>query len=222
MKWSGRHIWSFLSASLTIALWVLLGSFIYFCADALRPSPDLHSIPADCDGIVALTGGRNRIEAGITLLKQQPQRLLLISGVSPHTELSHILAVMDTGPLSPELTKQISLGHQAATTIGNAWETAQWAQQKDLHHLILVTAGYHMRRSLLEFHDIAPQLHMTPYWVQPPAMNTPLHPHTLLLMVSQYVKLVGALLRIVVSHQQEHVQEGFRSPASTTPQAAPA
>lgn len=194
----------------TIASWIVFGGFVYFCADALRPSPDLHRIPADCDGIVALTGGKNRIEAGIALLKQQPQRLLLISGVSPHTALSHILAVTGTGPLPPALAQHISLGHQAVTTIGNAWETAQWAEQKHLHHLIIVTAGYHMRRSLLEFHDIAPQLRLTPYWVQPPAMSTPLHVHTILLMMNQYGKLIGALLRVVFLRQTDYAQEGFR------------
>ncbi|MCX5616650.1 YdcF family protein [Bombella sp. TMW 2.2559] len=219
MKGPGMNIWSLFSAVLTIAVWVLLGSFIYFCADALRPSPDLHSIPADCDGIVALTGGEHRIEAGIALLRQQPDRLLLISGVSPHTGLSHILAATKSAPLPPELTRQISLGYRAATTIGNAWETAQWAEQKHLHHLVLVTAGYHMRRSLLEFHDIAPQLRFTPYWVQPSAMNTPLHPRTMLLMFSQYGKLVGAFIRLMLLHQQDHAQEGFR-PASSSPSLA--
>ena len=216
MKWSGSGIWSLLSVSLTIAVWVLVGSFVYFCADALRPSPDLHDIPADCDGIVALTGGENRIEAGLALLRQRPDRLLLISGVSPHTGLNHILAATKSTALPPSLTRQISLGYRAATTIGNAWETAQWARQKHLHHLVLVTAGYHMRRSLLEFHDIAPQLHLTPYWVQPPAMSTPFHPHTMLLMFSQYGKLIGAFIRLMFLHQPDHAQEGFRpDPASS-------
>ncbi|PHI96195.1 hypothetical protein BG621_04275 [Parasaccharibacter apium] len=196
----------------TIVSWVLIGGFVYFCADALRPPPDLQNIPADCDGIVALTGGKNRIEAGIALLKQQPQRLLLISGVSPHTELGHILSATGTGPLPPTLAQHISLGHQAVTTIGNAWETAQWAAQKHLHHLIIVTAGYHMRRSLLEFHDIAPQLRLTPYWVQPPAMSPPLHFHTVLLMMNQYGKLIGALLRVIILRQTDYAQEGFRPP----------
>ncbi|MCT6813015.1 YdcF family protein [Bombella apis] len=221
MKRPGPTVWSLFSGGVTIAGWLMLASFIYFCADAMRPSPDLHSIPADCDGIVALTGGKNRIEAGIALLQQKPERLLLISGVSPHTGLNHILAATGIGPLPPDLTQRISLGYRAATTIGNAWETAQWAKQKNLHHLVLVTAGYHMRRSLLEFHDIAPQLQFTPYWVQPPAMSTPFHPHTMLLMFSQYGKLIGAFIRLMVLHQPDHAQEGFRPvpPASGTPPA---
>ncbi|WP_077397227.1 YdcF family protein [Bombella intestini] len=217
MKRPGMNVWSALFAVLTVASWVLLGSFIYFCADALRPSPALDNIPADCDGIVALTGGKNRIEAGIALLRQKPNRLLLISGVSPHTGLNPILTATGIGPLPPELSHRISLGYRAASTIGNAWETAQWAKQKNLHHLVLVTAGYHMRRSLLEFHDIAPQLRLTPYWVQPPAMHDPLHPHTIRLMFSQYGKLVGAFLRLMILHQQDYEQEGFRPTPPVSP-----
>lgn len=212
MKRYRSLIWRMFSASLTILCWALLGGFFYFCSDALRPSPTLSSIPADCDGIVALTGGQDRIEASINLLKQQTGRDLLISGVSPHTSLLHILSITKLSPLPPELMKRITLGYQAATTIGNAWETAQWAETRHLHHLILVTAGYHMRRAILEFHDIAPQLTLTTYWVQPPAMATPWRLQTLSLMLNQYFKFIGALLRAGLAHQQKYEQEGFRPP----------
>src|ERR1700736_5683632 len=61
----------------------------------------------------------------------------------------------------------VVLGHRAVDTLGNAGETAQWMRQQGFHSLRLVTAWYHMRRSLLEFELAMPEIEIVPHPVFP-------------------------------------------------------
>ncbi|EHH67652.1 YdcF family protein [Gluconobacter morbifer] len=169
------------------ALW--LAGFLWFTHDARRPA----DTPALCDGIVALTGGLFRIDTSISLLKEGYGRQLLISGVAPHVTLKH-LSQHQPDPLPPELKNQITLGKRAITTIGNAYETADWAHTNHFRRLLIVTAGYHIRRAMLELHRIAPDLVLVPYPVLPPALQAPLSRQTLFLLFKEYNKLLGAEL----------------------------
>ena len=82
--------------------------------------------PADTvstDAIVVLTGGGNRVEAGIALLQAGRARKLFISGVHPNTDLADLLApgAHAVTNLSASLPAgSITLGHAAANTAGNA------------------------------------------------------------------------------------------------------
>ena len=110
------------------------------------------------DGIVVLTGGSERIGAGIELLAQGRARKLLISGVHHHTNEA-VLA--DLSKQSPELFKCcIELGRQAADTVGNAVETAAWAKRETISSLRLVTSADHMPRSLVEFRKALPDVRL--------------------------------------------------------------
>jgi len=66
----------------------------------------------------------------------------------------------------PEDT-EIVLGHVANSTIGNAEETGDWMRAEGLHSLRLVTANYHMPRSLLEFRHAMPDIAIVPNPVFP-------------------------------------------------------
>lgn len=48
------------------------------------------------------------------------------------------------------LLEKIYIGHQAKTTIGNAIETARWAQENNIRSIRLVTSPMHIPRSLIE------------------------------------------------------------------------
>lgn len=156
--------------------------FAWFAYAATRPAP---AVPA-ADGIVVLTGGVGRIEAGLDLLRRDRARLLLISGVSEHLELDQVARAAGRS-VPPGLGERISLGHSATTTVGNAMETASWARANGLHSLIVVTAGYHMRRALAEIGTALPDVALHPDPVQPPAMSRP-DLWTLRLLAAEYSK----------------------------------
>ncbi len=153
----------------------------WFVRGALRPG----GAPPDADGIVALTGGAERIELALRLLAADRGRLLLVSGVAPAAELSELArrAGVDPGPLAARVT----LGRQARSTLGNAAETAAWARANGLRSLIVVTAGYHMPRALAEIGWALPGVTLYPDAVLPPALRA--HgPGALRLLAWEYTK----------------------------------
>ncbi len=172
-------------SALVLAWCVGLAWFTY---GAMRPAT---AVPQS-DGIVVLTGGAGRIEAALDLLAQGRARLMLISGVSEHLELEEVVhAAGRTVP--PALADRVSLGHSATSTVGNAMETAAWARANGLHSVIVVTAGYHMRRALAEIGTALPDVSLHPDPVQPPALSRP-GLGTLRLLASEYVKWLAVEL----------------------------
>jgi len=113
------------------------------------------------DAIVVLTGGSGRISAGLDLLAAGRAQKLFVSGVGPAVDLQELLRVSERPPA--ELECCVALGHQAGSTLGNADETAGWMQDNDLHSLRLVTAAYHMPRSLLHFRRAMPDIEIVPH-----------------------------------------------------------
>ncbi|KXV46342.1 hypothetical protein AD945_15350 [Gluconobacter albidus] len=171
-------------------LW--LAGFAWFIQDASKP-PVTATV---CDGIVALTGGEQRVDTAITLLRGGYGHLLLISGVGPHVTLQHILHLQQESLSSP-LAPRITLGRRATSTIGNAHETAEWATENHLHRVLVVTAGYHIRRAVLEIHRTAPDLDLMPYPVVPLALQGTLSYKILFLMFREYNKLLGAEIGVL-------------------------
>ncbi|MBS1065435.1 YdcF family protein [Gluconobacter kondonii] len=171
-------------------LW--LAGFVWFVQDASSP-PVTATV---CDGIVALTGGEQRVDTAITLLRGGYGHLLLISGVGPHVTLQHILHLQQE-PLSSPLAARITLGRRATSTIGNAHETAEWAMDNRLHRLLVVTSGYHIRRAILEIHRTAPDLDLIAYPVVPLALQGVPSRRTLFLMFREYNKLLGAEIGVL-------------------------
>lgn len=139
------------------------------------------------DGIVALTGGAERIETALRLLAQGQAPQLLLSGVGGGAGLPDLDNHTDIP--APELAAQITLGRDAQSTRGNALETAAWAQQRGIRSLIVVTAAYHMPRALLELHRALPGVELFP---------APVHPQgfagwrRLRLVALEFTKFLGA------------------------------
>lgn len=107
--------------------------------------------PADSqvtDGIVALTGGPNRIGRSLDLLRHKRAKRLLVSGVD-RTVRPHELAIEND--VSPALFACcVDLGHEAVDTRSNAEETAAWVKRRGYRSIRLVTTDYHMPRASLE------------------------------------------------------------------------
>jgi uncharacterized SAM-binding protein YcdF (DUF218 family) len=116
--------------------------------------------PAHVDGIVAFTGGAERVETALRLLTEQRGDKLLLSGIGGGAELAELAprAGIDPAPLAARVT----LGRSATTTRGNALETAAWARANAIHSLLVVTAAYHMPRALAELRRALPDATIYP------------------------------------------------------------
>lgn len=170
-----------------VLVWLVLlwcaGFVVYLVSvfNAVPPNP----LPA-ADGIVALTGGDDRISTALALLQRRAASLLLISGAGKGTYLGDFTA--DNRNAATMYADAITLGHQATTTHQNGQETAIWAKARHVHVLIVVTADYQMARALLEIHRALPQARLIAYPVRPPAMRAPLTGQTLLMLADEYSK----------------------------------
>ena len=175
-------------AMLTCLLVLAFGAgFAGFVAAAHRqPTP-----PPQADGIVVLTGGPERVETGLRLLASGHAGVLLVSGVAHGAALIDLLhrAGLEDGPLATRIT----LGRVATTTFGNAAETAEWVRLHHLDTLIVVTAGFHMPRALLEIGREIPDVTLYPVAVQPQEAG---HLGSFRLLAAEYVKLLAAWLGI--------------------------
>jgi uncharacterized SAM-binding protein YcdF (DUF218 family) len=163
-------------------LW--LTGFALFLVAVFTAEPPNPLPPAD--GIVALTGGDNRISAALALLTEHQAPLLLISGAGRGTYLGDFTAD-DTAAIT-RYASAITLGHMAGTTHGNALEAAAWAKAHNMHSLIIVTADYHMPRAMQEMRQELPGVTLIPDPVRPPAMRKMISLQTLRLLAGEYTK----------------------------------
>ena len=146
------------------------------------------------DAIVVLTGGSERLQEGIRLLADGKAQKLLVSGVYRGVDVRALLRLSQDAP--EELTCCIAIGYEADDTRGNASETAAWMAKENFTSLRLVTAGYHMPRSLLLFHAAMPDVEIIAHPVFPQSFhqkNWYLWPGSSWLVISEYSKYLVAL-----------------------------
>ena len=151
------------------------------------------------DAIVVLTGGPLRLQSGMALLRDGKGRKLFVSGVNQQVDLDELLRVSGNAPDWASCCTV--LGHDADNTLGNARETAQWMRRQGFSSLRLVTAWYHMPRSLLELDRAMPEIEIVAHPVFPDEVSWEhwwASHGTLLVLASEYGKYLGALLRPVV------------------------
>jgi uncharacterized SAM-binding protein YcdF (DUF218 family) len=152
-----RHwiLWPCAAAGLAALAW--LAGFVWFVSLATQAPPT----PPEAEGIVALTGGAERIEVALRLLAGNRGAKLLVSGIGGGTELPTLArrAGLDPAPLAGRVT----LGRSATSTRGNAIETANWVRDNQIGSLIVVTAWYHMPRALTELGRALPGTRLFPY-----------------------------------------------------------
>jgi uncharacterized SAM-binding protein YcdF (DUF218 family) len=162
-----------------------LAGFLWFVYSAEVP----RASESAADGIVVLTGGADRVAAGLLLLRQGRGHALLISGVGKGADLARLAraAGVDAAPLASKIT----LGRVATTTTGNAQETASWAARENLHSLLVVTASYHMMRAMTELGRSVPGVRLIPAPVVPPALRAG-GLSTVRLLASEYSKFLAS------------------------------
>lgn len=152
-----RLTWVF---SAVICVWIV--GFALFMATLpkapLLPHPQKM---VTTDGIVVLTGGPDRIQKGFQLFKAGAGEHLFISGVHNDVRLGDIIPK----DLTVDEKSRVNLGFTARSTRGNAAETVQWYIDTKIKSFYLVTAHYHLPRSLLEYKIALPHGIIYPYAV---------------------------------------------------------
>ncbi|HKW52404.1 MAG TPA: YdcF family protein [Stellaceae bacterium] len=181
------------AALLTFLFLLWLAGLAWFA----RSIPDEVRDPTtDTDAIVVLTGGSLRVQSGIALLNAGKAKKLFVSGVHHGTDVLALLRAEHQPP--DKVPCCIALGYDADNTLGNAQETAAWMREEGFHSLRLVTASYHMPRSLLEFSRAMPEVRIIPHPVFPERVKQErwwAWPGTASLIVAEYEKYLLAWAR---------------------------
>ncbi len=183
------------------ALWTVAAVVVLWAAGlvwyaSLIPRPGTPS-PVTSEAIVVLTGGSDRMAEGLRLLEGGLATKLFVSGVYHRVEVKELLRVAKMNP--GELECCIELGYTADNTAGNARETASWMTKEGFRSLRLVTASYHMPRSLMEFHRAMPDIEIIVHPVFPEGFKRDawwLWPGSTTLIISEFGKYLIALVRI--------------------------
>jgi uncharacterized SAM-binding protein YcdF (DUF218 family) len=148
------------------------------------------------DGIIALTGGADRITDAIDLLASGQAPRLLITGVDSRTSVE---ALAHHAPrLRQLLTCCIDIDHTARNTVGNAVAAKAWAGRAGMRSLLVVTSSYHMPRSLVELKRVLPDTELIPAPVVTDRMRDGdawRDPAFLKTVCIEYLKFVAAAVR---------------------------
>lgn len=177
-----RNVLVGLSTCIAVAMLACTAGFAWF----LHLADSRAQAPAHADGIVAFTGGPERVETALRLLADGRADRLLLTGIGGGAELSELAHRASVDPLS--LAPRVTIDRSAATTKGNAMATADWARSNNIHSLLVVTAAYHMPRALTELARTLPGVMLHPFPVAPP--ERPTEP-ALRLMAEEYLKFLA-------------------------------
>ncbi|MBL8590899.1 MAG: YdcF family protein [Methylobacteriaceae bacterium] len=149
---------------------VLLTGFgwgtLQFARDVRRLPPP---VVAAADGVVALTGGPDRIAGATALLAGGKAGRMLISGVNERTTRTEL--ARENPRFAALVECCVDIGYAAENTQGNAVETARWSRRNGLRSLIVVTADFHMPRALAELRGALPEARLFAYPIRTPRLQ---------------------------------------------------
>ena len=178
---------------LSVIFAVLLGyalSFVLFVS-SLPAAPA--SLPK-ADGIVALTGGGERLDTAVSLLEHGVGKRLLVSGVAQETTKETVGKMSEGGA---RFRCCADIGYAAEDTHGNAQEAASWTREHHFTSLVIVTSRYHMPRTMKEFSAVLPDVTLIAYPVDQSRIDLGgwwRHPRTIGVLHREYVKYLATLV----------------------------
>ena len=183
-----------IACAFAFSLSALLAGFVGFARSLERTEP---SLVVQAEGVVALTGGSDRVLEAAELLARGQARRLLITGVNPATHGGDLKRIL---PVSRDLFECcVDLGYRAQDTEGNARETRDWTLSRNIKGpLIVVTSNYHMPRALLELTVALPGFTLYPFPVVSEHTNVADwidDPRVLRLLAREYLKYLRAAAR---------------------------
>ncbi|MBI1777406.1 MAG: YdcF family protein [Proteobacteria bacterium] len=197
--------WRWLSFAVVGLGLVWTVGLILFAGSLPREVEDADSMT---DAIVVLTGGSRRVSVGLELLASGHARKLFISGV--HSDVVKAEIAGHEPKLRGLLSCCVSLGYSASDTVGNAAESASWMAKEGFRSLRLVTSGYHMPRSLIEFRRALPHAAIVANPVFPSNVRQDAWwrwPGTAELIASEFNKFLFAWLRSSLSGLWAHERD---------------
>jgi uncharacterized SAM-binding protein YcdF (DUF218 family) len=183
--WLGVSVLGWIACAGAVA--GILGFLVFvYSLDRVERWPETRT-----DGIVALTGGAERVGDAIDLLAQGYASRLLISGVNERTSRA---AIARLNPGQRRLFDCcVDLDYRARNTIGNAIETRRWIERNRFRSVIVVTSNYHMPRTLVELDHAMPGVRIVPYAVVSETVDPDAwwrNPATARVLLSEYLKLL--------------------------------
>lgn len=194
-EWCNPKVLGPIALSVGIVVLVWFAGMIVFATNLSKQQ----GAPGVADGIVALTGGDKRLLEAMKLLSQGKGHRLLISGVNPDVSETDIRGLFDNSDQLFDCC--VDLDRSAADTMGNAQQTAQWVLKNSYTSLIIVTANYHMPRSLLEFHQAMPEIRLIPYPIESDQIEISgwwYQPNTARVLTSEYNKYLISFVRLQI------------------------
>lgn len=189
-----------------LALAVIWTVGLIWFASLVNQAPE--DTTTQTQALIVLTGGTERVASAVELLKQGKAEKLLISGVNK--KVDWVLLAQTINELPEQLADKITLGHVACNTRQNALESKNWLERNRLNSVRLVTASYHMPRSLSEFKDVMTDITIIPHPIFPQTVK---HnewwkwPGTFALITSEYTKFLVA----GVKHVFPFIQDSFNA-----------
>lgn len=147
------------------------------------------------DAAIVLTGGDKRIEEGVRLFKEKIAKKIFITGVS--TKIKDKQEI----PFVKQLKKKdfVEIGTEATSTNGNALEARDWIKKNNIKTIKIITANYHMPRSIVEFKRYNPDIIIEPHPVFPNKFD--IHnwwsdKNSIILILKEYTKYIYVLFYI--------------------------
>lgn len=165
------------------AVAVTLIGFVLFLQQLPMPN-NVPSTFSEAEGAVVFTGGGQRVDTGTLLVRRGFLGPLLITGVGEGVTLQDIFKRQK---VTAEHRVQVTLDYRAGTTRQNVEETIKWARANDLKEIFLITAFYHIPRSLELFSQDAPDVKVIPWPVFPAGVSYQL-------LTLEYAKYVAVLI----------------------------
>lgn len=151
----------FIISILIFVIAIIVGISIYLQPNDLRSCDDTPSATIGCqtvDAIVAISGGDTnaRVDWAIDLYKKGWSNLIIFSGAAQDKSGPSNAAVMKSLAVDAGVpSSNIYIDEYSETTVQNAQNVKTIFAEKGIKSVILVTSGYHQRRSSLEFNKRA-------------------------------------------------------------------
>lgn len=138
--------------TLVAAIIYVLG-FVYF----MHQLPQTMAQPTTptTQAVSVFTGSTGRIAAGFEILRSGFNGPLFVSGVHPTATLEDLT---DSTTLTDAQKERITLDYSAQNTRDNVRSSNYWLAEKGLGSVTIVTAYYHLPRSLMLWQQHAPHI----------------------------------------------------------------
>lgn len=144
-----RHL---LLVAILAGVFFTASGFMDFANESLELYARGGAVSPSADAIVVLTGGKNRVQEGLLLLRSGRARFLILSGASGSAGLDAIFPRQ----LTPGERGKIVLERHSTSTYENAVEVGKLIKEGGLKSIILVTSVYHMKRAAFIFRRVLP------------------------------------------------------------------